>query len=407
MVVGKFPCFLKINVGVSFTRNAWSPLTSQNQFAVFLANRDGTADAKFHSTMKSPLSHRGTKAFTLVELLTVVAIIGILAALLLPALQQGKARAKLVGCQSNLEQLGIAFHSFAHDHNSKFPMQTPFDQGGAQEFVQNGYRVNGEFYFAYRVFQSLADALATPNILICPTDTRLAATNFISLRNKNLSYFVGVDADYFQPESILAGDRNLITGAEQSIYPAAGRLVRWSGAMHQFKGNLLFADGHVEESKGFSLAGGTGGPVAQNDFFVPSVKAEAASSPPVSTGQEASAANQPSPASGNSTNTPSPAHPAPVGLNGRTGDINSSATTPVVTQVATESQTNSDVAVQSSTNTVAAMGDDLPGMSFFDRRRMRFFLSLIGWGFLLWLLLFLLWLAYTCWRHWRRHQSKR
>jgi len=107
------------------------------------------ACADLKPTMKSPLSHRGTGAFTLVELLTVIANIGILAALLLPALEKGKARAKLIGCQSNLGQMGIAFHSFAHDHNSKFPMQTPFAQGGAQEFVQNGYLITNRRILFY------------------------------------------------------------------------------------------------------------------------------------------------------------------------------------------------------------------------------------------------------------------
>ena len=88
---------------------------------------------------------RGLDAFTLVELLVVIGIIAILAALLLPALSSGQSRAKRVACENNLHQPGAAFHSFSHDHNSKFPMQVSVAQGGTLELVQNGYLINGEF----------------------------------------------------------------------------------------------------------------------------------------------------------------------------------------------------------------------------------------------------------------------
>src|SRR5206468_1579110 len=78
------------------------------------------------------------KAFTVLELLVVVAIIGILAALLLPALSQGKARARRMQCANDLHQVGLAFHMFAHDHNDAFPMALPARLGGSLEFAQTG-----------------------------------------------------------------------------------------------------------------------------------------------------------------------------------------------------------------------------------------------------------------------------
>ena len=59
-------------------------------------------------------------AFTLVELLVVIAVVGILAAMLLPALARGKASAWRVDCASNLRQLGLATQLYWDDHNGGY-----------------------------------------------------------------------------------------------------------------------------------------------------------------------------------------------------------------------------------------------------------------------------------------------
>src|SRR5262249_38110433 len=150
----------------------------------------GTNDAYAFKSVHPDRSSKREKGFSLIELLCVIAIIGLLAAMLLPTVSKTKGKAQRLECMNNLKQIGVAFHTFMHDHNGRFPMQSAMSESGTLEFVHNGYRVTGDFYFAFRHFQALSNELQVPKLLVCPSDMeRIAATNFSTLNNGNVSYF--------------------------------------------------------------------------------------------------------------------------------------------------------------------------------------------------------------------------
>lgn len=60
-------------------------------------------------------------AFTLIELLGVVAVIGLLIAILTPSLSKARGQAKRVTCASQLHQVGIAMMSYLHESRDRMP----------------------------------------------------------------------------------------------------------------------------------------------------------------------------------------------------------------------------------------------------------------------------------------------
>src|SRR5687767_6117912 len=62
---------------------------------------------------------RRRRAFTLVELLVVIGVIAGLIAILMPALNKARAQARMVACQSNMRQIGVALTMYATQHKGR------------------------------------------------------------------------------------------------------------------------------------------------------------------------------------------------------------------------------------------------------------------------------------------------
>ena len=103
------------------------------------------------------MNHKSRPAFTLVELLVVIAIIAILVALLLPAVQAAREAARRIQCSNNLKQFGVALHNY-HGSHRQFPLGT-ISNGGIYQPPEWPYFIVQLFPFLEQ--QSLNDIFAS------------------------------------------------------------------------------------------------------------------------------------------------------------------------------------------------------------------------------------------------------
>lgn len=85
--------------------------------------RIGTEKESREDIMKIDRQRR--PAFTLIEMVVVVAILAVLAALLMPALVSARKRARTVQCSNNQRQLGVGFSAYLTDNNGYYPYTSP------------------------------------------------------------------------------------------------------------------------------------------------------------------------------------------------------------------------------------------------------------------------------------------
>jgi prepilin-type N-terminal cleavage/methylation domain-containing protein/prepilin-type processing-associated H-X9-DG protein len=207
------------------------------------------------------MRHQG---FALIELLMVIAMVAVLAALLLPALGSGKSKARCVQCTGQLQQWGKALQMYANDNADATPRRgqgvRPLTQLDRPEDWFNALTPELSLQgFGDYIASTGTNTDSPPPLFICP-EARPAPHRYF------LTYAMNM---YFSPWSLPAPHQmiKIPTPSEvvfltdggigySSAYPA---VVEYSPqARHRKTGNLVFVDGHVQSFKGEEIGSYTG-----------------------------------------------------------------------------------------------------------------------------------------------------
>lgn len=206
-------------------------------------------------------------AFTLIEVLVVIAIIGILASLLLPALGRAKSKGRTVKCISNQQQIGKAFMMYATDNTERYPVVAGSAGSGG---------VQGNFTTPTAAAQLYGAATPTASrplnkyvgteIFRCPADIGGGAYN---VQNCYLafgsSYQPQVADDMFRVKRVL-GEATEVPGSYEAAsmneaeiaVNAVNKIIQgdwnwpydrddmWHASAGKRGHVMLFGDGHVE-----------------------------------------------------------------------------------------------------------------------------------------------------------------
>ena len=223
--------------------------------------------------MNSPQTFR-PRGFTLIELLTVIATIGVLAALLLPILGKAKIKAQRTTCLSNLRQLGIAWAMYADENHGylaeSYPVANPevWVQGDMTKpsEASNADLIRAGKLFAYNrslgIYHCPADEGVKIDGKILPTLRSYSMNCFMGARDPRVGLipstagdfvpFYAKDSDLPHPDQLwvlLDEDERSIndgffvtdpTGQIWMDFPAM------SNHRHNYSFALAFADGHSD-----------------------------------------------------------------------------------------------------------------------------------------------------------------
>lgn len=213
--------------------------------------------------------------FTLLELLVVISIIVMLAAMLLPALNKAKETGRKITCMNNLSQLGKAFSLYLSDNNDFFP---PYRDYGSPEKTWYYGSPDRGYLAEYLGLANVLDRIGVlgvsggkmwRNRFRCPSQSDPpSGTEYFTYGYNGQVYGYSKKITKYKAPSMTCLLSESIEYPVVIYYTTSGTYIM--GFRHNNGANVLFCDGHVEWKKNTDIPDKTYDPMAyKNRFWEP------------------------------------------------------------------------------------------------------------------------------------------
>lgn len=188
--------------------------------------------------------------FSLLEILCVLSIMSVLAALVFPTFLIARGKARQVSCSSNLKQIGAAFALYMQDFDSRYPIAID----PADLYTSQSWSSLPDFRATIpqlpMLHQVMRPYIESPTLFLCPSDSGFQITDFtyLILDATPTSYDKFGTSYYYRTEIAArqAGDFTITSPAQINILMDGSGT--WHGTLFPLaqRYNVLFADGHVK-----------------------------------------------------------------------------------------------------------------------------------------------------------------
>jgi len=169
------------------------------------------------------------RAFSLIELLIVMAIIGLLVTMSVPNFQKMIERARSTGCLSNLRQIGATVRLYANDNDNTFPVIE----------MDPDNNIYPEDVGAKPMLETLAPYGLDAKTVRCASD--VAAQNYYAQKGNSYQWLPRVD-----DENALAPLGYRRDGNTRVLKPSRVSLATDYVPVHSGKSHRVYADGHAQ-----------------------------------------------------------------------------------------------------------------------------------------------------------------